>query len=390
MHIACKRSLNFWGRAWPTLRTGYTSQRSCISKSYSKSFLRARQADIVEDQSDCIFDGHQSKNLEGVQVGYEEEILVSGNDRKPSDNSEGNNSLVQLGSGYVQQGRRTLNPDWGILSKGGKCIWMNSWTQKTRPYSQQRSWEFLVWGITSLFFADDAVLLVPSVLDLRQETSWFSTKYEACGMRICTSKSEAMVLWQKNNGRLWLELLPEWGSNLAWDCRLLWYQPQSSHCTGTSWWRGSGAWGQSFRFTGRPTFQLSPMIKRCGWQKEWDDTQNEFPSNWAHPEVLRYLQRAQQRNAAPSSQTWGDSSIWWRYSLGSFFWKFSKHTWPVGDPEIDPEHLERIYFSSWIPRPGGAGKPCWGEDHLDYLAYLAAIMTWTGISGRKRMDDCGK
>ena len=87
---------------------------------------------------------------------------------------------------------------------------MNSWTQATgslwtrlktwekpHPYSQQRYWECLVQGTASLFFADDPVLLVPSDLDLRQETSWFSTKYEACGMRIGTSNPQAMALWQK-------------------------------------------------------------------------------------------------------------------------------------------------------------------------------------------------
>ena len=63
--------------------------------------------------------------------------------------------------------------------------------------------------ISSLLFADDVVLLAPSSQDV---LGWFAVKYEAAGMRISTSKSEAMVLNQKKVVcSLWVEeeLLPQ-------------------------------------------------------------------------------------------------------------------------------------------------------------------------------------
>ncbi|TWW78062.1 R2DM Retrovirus-related Pol polyprotein from type II retrotransposable element [Takifugu flavidus] len=51
--------------------------------------------------------------------------------------------------------------------------------------------------ISSLLFADDVVLLVPSNRDLHQMLGWFATECEAAGMRISTSKSESMVLARK-------------------------------------------------------------------------------------------------------------------------------------------------------------------------------------------------
>ncbi len=50
---------------------------------------------------------------------------------------------------------------------------------------------------SSLLFADDVVLLVPSVCDLQHSLYWFAAVYGASGMRISTSKSEAMVLRRK-------------------------------------------------------------------------------------------------------------------------------------------------------------------------------------------------
>ncbi len=52
--------------------------------------------------------------------------------------------------------------------------------------------------ISSLLFADDVVLLAPSDQDLRNALGRFAAECEAAGMRISTSKSEAMVISWKN------------------------------------------------------------------------------------------------------------------------------------------------------------------------------------------------
>ncbi|KAK3542751.1 hypothetical protein QTP70_001881 [Hemibagrus guttatus] len=51
--------------------------------------------------------------------------------------------------------------------------------------------------ISSLIFADDVVLLARSGLDLQHALGHFAAECEAAGMRVSTSKSEAMVLDQK-------------------------------------------------------------------------------------------------------------------------------------------------------------------------------------------------
>ncbi|KAK3547628.1 hypothetical protein QTP86_026269 [Hemibagrus guttatus] len=51
--------------------------------------------------------------------------------------------------------------------------------------------------ISSLIFADDVVLLASSSLDLQHALGRFAAKCEAAGMRVSTSKSEAMVLDRK-------------------------------------------------------------------------------------------------------------------------------------------------------------------------------------------------
>ena len=51
--------------------------------------------------------------------------------------------------------------------------------------------------ISSLLFADDVVLLAPSNMDLQRALGRFAAECEASGMRISTSKSEAMVLDRK-------------------------------------------------------------------------------------------------------------------------------------------------------------------------------------------------
>ncbi|KAK3529276.1 hypothetical protein QTP70_024824 [Hemibagrus guttatus] len=51
--------------------------------------------------------------------------------------------------------------------------------------------------ISSLIFADDVVLLASSSLDLQHALGRFAAEYEAAGMRVSTSKLEAMVLDRK-------------------------------------------------------------------------------------------------------------------------------------------------------------------------------------------------
>ncbi|KAI3353859.1 hypothetical protein L3Q82_004862 [Scortum barcoo] len=69
--------------------------------------------------------------------------------------------------------------------------------------------------IPSLLFADDVVLLASSSSDLQLSlgrTIRFAAECEAAGMRISTSKSEAMVLsWKRVDCPLWVgeEFLPQ-------------------------------------------------------------------------------------------------------------------------------------------------------------------------------------
>ena len=51
--------------------------------------------------------------------------------------------------------------------------------------------------IASLRFADDAVLMAPSALDLQHSLDQFLAECGAAGMKISTSKSEAMILGRK-------------------------------------------------------------------------------------------------------------------------------------------------------------------------------------------------
>jgi len=66
--------------------------------------------------------------------------------------------------------------------------------------------------IASLLFADDVVLLATSDFDLQHSLGRFAAECEAVGMRVSTSKSEAMVLCQKMvefSLRVGSELLPQ-------------------------------------------------------------------------------------------------------------------------------------------------------------------------------------
>ena len=57
--------------------------------------------------------------------------------------------------------------------------------------------QFGVLRISSLLFADDVVLLASSVCDLQHSLDRFAAECEAAGMKISTSKSEAVVLSRK-------------------------------------------------------------------------------------------------------------------------------------------------------------------------------------------------
>ncbi|KAI3353778.1 hypothetical protein L3Q82_005006 [Scortum barcoo] len=66
--------------------------------------------------------------------------------------------------------------------------------------------------ISSLLFADDVVLLASSSQDLQRVLERFAAECEAAGMRISTSKSEAMVLDRKRVAcplRVGGEVLPQ-------------------------------------------------------------------------------------------------------------------------------------------------------------------------------------
>ncbi|KAI3366549.1 hypothetical protein L3Q82_000681 [Scortum barcoo] len=66
--------------------------------------------------------------------------------------------------------------------------------------------------ISSLLFVDDVVLLASSSQDLQHVLEWFAAECEAAGMRISTSKSEAMVLDRKRVAcplRVGGEILPQ-------------------------------------------------------------------------------------------------------------------------------------------------------------------------------------
>ncbi len=65
-----------------------------------------------------------------------------------------------------------------------------------RSHGPEGIWFGSQW-ISSLLFADDVVLLAPSSQDLQHVLGRFAAECEAAGMRISTSKSEAMVLDRK-------------------------------------------------------------------------------------------------------------------------------------------------------------------------------------------------
>ena len=65
-----------------------------------------------------------------------------------------------------------------------------------RSQGPERVWFRSHW-ISSLLLVDDVVLLGPLSQDLQHVLGWFAAKCEAAGMKISTSKSEAMVFDRK-------------------------------------------------------------------------------------------------------------------------------------------------------------------------------------------------
>ncbi len=84
-----------------------------------------------------------------------------------------------------------------------------------RISSRSRGEESVLYGdlrIASLLFADDVVLLASSHCDLQHSLGRFAAECEVVGMKVSTSKFEAMVLcWKKLDCSLWVggELLPQ-------------------------------------------------------------------------------------------------------------------------------------------------------------------------------------
>ncbi|KAI3368485.1 hypothetical protein L3Q82_025499 [Scortum barcoo] len=87
------------------------------------------------------------------------------------------------------------------MGSGGLCFAVRP-EQELGSHCRQRSQgpEGVRFGnhrISSLLFADDVVLMASSSQDLQHVLERFAAECEAAGMRISTSKSEAMVLDRK-------------------------------------------------------------------------------------------------------------------------------------------------------------------------------------------------
>ena len=97
-----------------------------------------------------------------------------------------------------------------VLEKEAPADWQTS--NSGRAMWLQESVRFGDLRIASLLFADDVVLLATSDRDLLHALGRFAAECEAFGMRVSTSKSEAMVLCRKTvecSLRVRSELLPQ-------------------------------------------------------------------------------------------------------------------------------------------------------------------------------------
>ncbi|KAI3373778.1 hypothetical protein L3Q82_022367 [Scortum barcoo] len=79
----------------------------------------------------------------------------------------------------------------------GAGAWLTHCRQISRRSQGPEGVRFGNHRISSLLFADDVVLLASSSQDLQHVLEQFAAECEAAGMRISTSKSEAMVLDRK-------------------------------------------------------------------------------------------------------------------------------------------------------------------------------------------------
>ncbi|TWW81090.1 hypothetical protein D4764_01G0009050 [Takifugu flavidus] len=109
--------------------------------------------------------------------------------------------FVDLEKAFNRVPRRVL---WG----GPPRVWGVRLPDTGRPLPVRSVLEFgpHCWQIGSLLFADDVVLLASSARDLQRSPDRFAAACEAAGMKISTSKSEAMVL---NRKKMECLLLPQ-------------------------------------------------------------------------------------------------------------------------------------------------------------------------------------
>ncbi|KAI3370473.1 hypothetical protein L3Q82_025235 [Scortum barcoo] len=106
---------------------------------------------------------------------------------------------------------------WGVLREYGvRGPLLRAVQVSVRPEQELGAGGSPVWEpqdrISSLLFADDVVLLASSSQDLQRVLERFAAEREAAGMRISTSKSEAMVLDRKRVAcplRVGGEVLPQ-------------------------------------------------------------------------------------------------------------------------------------------------------------------------------------
>uniref|UniRef100_A0A671TEK4 Reverse transcriptase domain-containing protein n=1 Tax=Sparus aurata TaxID=8175 RepID=A0A671TEK4_SPAAU len=148
-----------------------------------------------------------------------------------------------------------------------------------RSHGPEGIWFGSHW-ISSLLFADDVVLLAPSSQDLQHVLGRFAAECEVAGMRISTSKSEAMVLDQKKVAcslQVGGEFLPQveefkyLGVLFTSEGRM---EREIDRRIGAvaavmrSLYRSVGTWIEPFRlssrFTSQSTFRPSPMAMNFG------------------------------------------------------------------------------------------------------------------------------
>ncbi|KAI3364724.1 hypothetical protein L3Q82_010853, partial [Scortum barcoo] len=242
--------------------------------------------------------------------------------------------------------------------------------------------------ISSLLFADDVVLLASSSQDLQRVLERFAAECEAAGMRISTSKSEAMVLDRKRVAcplRVGGEVLPqveefkylgvlftsEGKMEREIDRRIGAASAVMRSVYRTVVVKKELSRRRSSRFTGQSTFPPSPM--RSG------EKLSHFREELGVEPLLLHIERSQLR---------------W---LGHLFrmppGRLPREVFqacPTGRrPRGRPRTRWRDYVSqlAWEHPgpPGRAGGSVWGEGSLGISAQTAASMTRPRIK-RMKMD----